>query len=177
MSVAATGFEEKLRPNSFIRAICLSLKGVCCLRLSGHCWLLTLRVSSNQGRTKSWSQYKSLDLFITFQHSFTSRLSILQPNAFQKYIFQPSTTMATEPSNPTRTKPEKHFRPRILPQESQCPKALVYDPSKPDEVTEEAANEENRKPFPYACKILPDSRPQRRQTALKSNYQNGGIES
>lgn len=53
--------------------------------------------------------------------------------------------MTTGPRNPSDTKPDKHFWPHILCREPKNPKALVFDPSKPDAVTEEEVNEHNSK--------------------------------
>ena len=53
--------------------------------------------------------------------------------------------MTTEPRNPSDTKPDKHFWPRILSREPKNPKALVFDPWKPYVVTEEEVNEHNSK--------------------------------
>ena len=83
--------------------------------------------------------------------------------------------MTTEPKNSSSTKPEKRSGPHILSQKSENPKALVFDPSKPNTVTEEEVNEHNSMLFLYVCEIRSDCRLQRKQISLRFSYRGGGI--
>ena len=110
-----------------------------------------------------------------FNNTSSNHLPFLQPNPCQQYIVQQSTTMTTEPKNSSSTKPEKRFGPHILSQKSENPKALVFDPSKPNTVTEEEVNEHNSISFLYVWGIRPDCRIQRKQISLRFSYRGGGI--
>ena len=121
------------------------------LSLSDRCLLSpavgALLASDPEGFTKS-RQYKIFDLSISFKHSRTLRPYILLAEHFL-HIY-----LSTIHNNHNRAEQSEQHQvrealrasnpgPRI--RESENPKALVYDPSKPEVVTEEEVNEHNSK--------------------------------